>query len=160
MQKTASLLAHVLKSSISISSSGAPLSRFSYLRQDFTSGGHWFPEFPKENAVKSDAALSSIQTLPLFEPKLIMWFMIFHCWERRCFLPASSPDSDAPWTKRPYGFGSCLLLNFLAQSEVVLLLFLKGTGSYRKITPMLGRTKEPSISHIFLSLTVPNTGYF
>lgn len=80
--------------------SGAPLFQFSYLCQDFTSAGHWFPEFPKESSAKLDAALSSIQTLPLFEPRLTIWFIIFHGWGRRCVMLASSPDSDAPRTKR------------------------------------------------------------
>lgn len=36
---------------------------------------------------------------------------------------------------------------FWPRAEVVLLLFLKGTGLYGKITPMLGWTVEPP--HVF-----------
>lgn len=135
-QKSASLLSHSLKSGICVRCSGAPLFQFSHLLQDFTSAGHLFPEFPRDNTVKADAALSRIQTLPLLEPKLITRFMILHRWQG-CVLSASSPNSDGPQRKKSCSFRFCLLLNFLAQSEVVLLILLKGNGSIR---PMLGWT--------------------
>lgn len=73
VQRTASLLSHILKSAICISSCRASLfPPFGYLCQGAISAGHWFPQFPKGNAVKSDAAPSSITTLPLLEPKLII----------------------------------------------------------------------------------------
>lgn len=149
-QKSASLLSYSPISGICIGSSGASLFQFSTLPQDFTSAGHLFPEFPRVNA---HAPLSPIQTLPLLEPTLVTQFMILHHWHR-CVLSASSPDSGGPWRKEPCSFRFYLLPNFLVQSEVVLLIFLK-----EKVKSMLCWTKDLSSPFLF-SLTVPDTRGF